>query len=603
MRQPNTASLSNLDLMEDSSLPKVSFRGISVRPCAEIHQQLQQELGVSYILSVILANRGIQSTEEAKVFLRPTLREGLPSPLLIKNISQAVDLILEYVFSKKKITIFTDFDVDGLTSGAQLVLFLKAMGANCDAYTPNRFTEGYGLSCEAINKLAITGTKILITVDCGISNNKEIAHAKSLGMRCIIIDHHQVPKTAPAADVIVDPAQDGCEFQEYRLSAAGLVWMLLIALKKQVDVRGGLEDIQVPDPKDFLDLAAIGTICDMVPLNKVNRIIASRGLEVVHKTTRPGLIALKENAGIRSYRPISGSSVAFALGPRINAAGRLNDASEVFELLTTGNIERARLIASKVEKLNTKRKALEATIRDVCVQQICADYGESLPFGFALYGEDFHIGVIGIVAQRIVEMFHRPAAVMGPSEVRIGGKVKTIVKGSVRGIQGFNVADVLETVKPVLISGGGHAAAGGFSLELENVPKFQQAFIDAAEATLRAKDLTKNYIVDLEVQLEELSFSLAEELQQLAPFGIGNPTPLFLLRNVEIDSVAPLARNHARTRIKSKQMAVNAVAWGFLGHPLLQKGQIADVVCSADINTYNGLSSLQLEIKEILPTS
>lgn len=605
----------SIDTIQDFCA-KISYRGNCPRPASDLISSLQSSLKISYITAVILANRGIKSVSDAEDFLYPTLRNSLPSPNSIKNIDSVVNLIIDSILQKLKITIYTDFDVDGLTSGAQLLLFLRSMGGKCEVYTPSRFSEGYGLNEEAIKKLHITGTNLLITVDCGVSSVKEIALAKRLGIRCIIIDHHIPSAEVPNADAMINPAQGGCGFQDYALCASGLVWMLIIAISSYVksnhlnsnrsdsNCLDGLTSIKAP--KDFLDLAALGTICDMVPLNKVNRLIALRGLEAIQKTSRPGMLALKETSGIRNHTAVSGTSIAFGIGPRINASGRLGATSEIFDLLITEDQDKAKRIAKKIESINTKRKAIEERMKDDCIKRILSEYGDNIPSAFAIYEENFHIGVIGIVAQRMVEMFNRPAAIMGISNEidHVNFKKHTtnsaVIKGSVRGIRGFNVADVLHSLQDILISGGGHAAAGGFSLHLDKLCEFKARFIQAANDCLKSEDFLRSLSVDIELNLDEISFGLAKELELLAPHGIGNPSPLFLCKRVEIESVSPLGRNHVRVNILHSGNTINAVAWGFLGHPLMRKGAKIDIIFAIHINTYSGLSSLQLEIKDIL---
>ncbi len=563
---------------------------------------LRAELGLSAIAARVLIARGIVAVEQARAFLNPSLRDHIPSPSAIKNIDAAAAMILDSIQSGEEITIYTDFDVDGVSSGSQLFLYLRALGARVSTYTPNRFTEGYGLVLPAVEKLARAGTKLLITVDCGISSHAEFALAKRLGMKGIVVDHHE-PHGLPPADIIVNPAQEGCPFREHKLAAAGLVWMLLIVLRqhaRQREFKGADgKPVVPPDPKDFLDLAALGTICDMVPLIGVNRVIAQRGIEAMKQTTRAGMVALKNVAGADSKFTFGAGQVSFQLGPRINAAGRLSDASEVVQLLTTSDSVRANTIAQAIDRLNDRRKTVEEGCKDECIRAVLANPALRDRGAYAMFGENYHIGVIGIVAQRLVEQFYKPAAVMAPGELTKGGKTIPVIKGSVRSIKGFHVAEALQALAPHLLSHGGHAEAGGFSLLPEKLGEFQDAFIDLAERMISPEQRRRRWTADLEVQLGEIDFDVVNELQLFAPFGVGNPSPLLVSRGVTIESVTSLKQKHVRVRLSCGGYHHGGVGWSKQGHPLLRKGERVSVLYTPELNTYQGVSTVQLNIKEL----
>lgn len=561
-------------------------------------ESFRTKLGISEVCARILIARGISCPDEAAAFLSPTLKEHLPDPSKMMNSGRAAELILDHVLEKNKITVFHDFDVDGLTAGAQLTEFLRALGGDVRCYVPNRITEGYGLSIAGVDAILEAGTNLLVTVDCGVSNVREIAYAKDKGLDVIVLDHHE-PAELPPADVIVDPAQDGCPFQEYRLAAAGVVWMLLIELRKNALARGVASD-KIPNPKNFLDLAALGTICDMVPLTKLNRLIAYRGIELMKKTTRVGLRALMEVAGVYQKPRFGAGQVSFALGPRINAAGRLDDASHVGELFATNDKTKAKKLAQKIDRFNTQRRSLEEQVKRSCLDTIKSDEQALACPALAVFGEDYHQGVIGIVAQRLVEEFHRPAAVMAPAEIEHEGKRIKIAKGSVRSIKGFHVAEVLHSMNDLLLSGGGHAAAGGFSVELDRLDEFRSAFISEASKRLSLEDLSREIKADVVSTLSACDFTLAEELHRLAPFGIGNSSPTLVSENLTVDSAQPLADRHLRMRLSDGRESRPAVAWGFLGHPKARKGQQVTAIYQLEINTYQGVSSVQLNIKALL---
>ena len=558
-------------------------------------------LKLSPITIKILVSRGIVDEAQARAFLVPSLREHIPDPHAIKNIESAAEMILDSVSKKERITVYCDFDVDGTSAGAQLYLFLRALGANVGTYTPSRFVEGYGLVSSAVERLAANGTQLLITADCGINSHNELRLARKLGMKSIVVDHHLPSGEAPA-DIVVDPAQEGCPFQEYKLAAAGLVWMLLIVLRKRAAalVEAGMLKLPgaLPDPKDYLDLAVLGTVCDMVPLVGLNRVIASRGIEALKRSTRAGITALKNVAGVAANPKFGAGHVAFNLGPRINAAGRLGDANEVIELLTTDDSLKAKSIAERIDRLNEKRKAIEEEVRLQCIERILTEKLTDSA-AFALYGKTFHVGVIGIAAQRIVEQFYRPTAVMAPGEVTIRGKAVPVIKGSVRSVKGFHVADTLHKLSGLLLSGGGHAEAGGFSVLPDKLEEFSTKFIEHAAEQLGTAVPERKRYADAEVMLGQVNFDLVNELSSLAPFGVGNPSPLLVASQVEIESVTSLSAGHLRLILRGGGSQIVGMAWGMQGHPLLKKGAEINIAFIPELNSYRGITSVQLNIQEI----
>ena len=570
-----------------------------------LNELRKENLTLSKPLAEVLTCRGFSEPAKVKDFLSPTLKNNLPNPFTMLGAIKAAEILADAVISKnskpKKITIFTDFDVDGISSGAQLLLFLHEIGASVSSYTPNRFTEGYGLSAEAVKKIAANGAEILVTVDCGISNKKELLLAKKLGLETVVIDHHQVLEM-PEAGAIINPCQEGCPFHSYQLSAAGLVWMFLLVLRKGIlehkDFISFKEEVlkgdELPNPKDFLDLAALGTICDMVPLSGPNRLIALRGLEALTKSERPGLKSLIEVSGVKIKDNFSSGQVSFMLGPRINAAGRVGEGKDVIELLSTKNPHNAKSIAQKIELQNKKRQKLEKEGLKTSLfkaEQHINDYGISV------FDESFHLGVIGIIAQRLVQKFHKPAIVMAPASK----EEKDLIKGSVRSVKAFDVAASLGKLSEYLISFGGHRAAGGFSLKRENLADFEKAFLELTQATLSAEDLVPLVTADTELLFKTIDFNLVEALKKLEPFGTGNPAPVFLSKNISVDSVRTLASEHLKLQLSSSGRKLTAVAWKFAGNPLLQKDRVLDIAYAIEVNQWKGISNLQLNIKEVWP--
>ena len=554
---------------------------------------IAKRFGLHPVVAEILVNRGIYTEQEVKVFLNPSLKDNLPDPAAMKNADLAAEIIFDAIDKNEPITIYSDYDVDGLTSCAQLLLFLKALGAHVDSYVPNRFIDGYGLSDYAIQKIVSGNTKLLITVDCGITNVEQISFAKRHGIRALVLDHHQPGKVLPMADAIVNPAQEGCEFKEQKLAAAGVVWMLLIQLRSRALKNGR---IGVPDPKSFLDLAAIGTICDMVPLKGLNRLIAKRGIEAIKKSSRVGIKVLREVAGVASDSVFGCSQISFALGPRINAAGRLGDASNVITLLTTENESVARKIASQIDRLNTERKQIEERVKEACIATINSK-GE-IPAAFAIFADSFHVGVIGIAAQRLVENFYKPAAVMAYGDQMVRGEIVKVIKGSVRSVPGFHVSQALAKISDVFINHGGHESAGGFSLLPENLEKFRHLFVELAAQTFGDNPPENQTFADVEVDFTQVNIDLVDQLELLAPFGVGNPAPVLVSSNVEVITSSPIGANHLKLRLKQNQSVRDCLAWNQIANPILRKGKILKIAYRPQLNLFNGIANLQLHLKD-----
>ncbi|RMG44183.1 MAG: hypothetical protein D6719_02320, partial [Candidatus Dadabacteria bacterium] len=350
----------------------IAHKGIKLREQRkDIAEKIEKEFKLSSVASRILAARGFEPNADLKNYLAPTLKNGLPDPRGLKNLKEACALIREVADSDGKIAVCCDFDVDGLSGGAELHHFLRSCGIDSKVFVPDRFTHGYGLNSDMVKEIARDGFSLLITVDYGTTNEKELSEARAAGLKAIVIDHHHVGDHNPPCDVFINPNQKGCGFADATLCAAGLVWYLLVGLSK------ALPQAKSISVKDYLDLAALGTICDMVPLRGANRVIAKRGLEMLERTARPGLMALKNVAGIQ--KEVQCSHVSFGIGPRLNAAGRMIHGELVIELLTTEDSRKAEKLARKLNKLNQERQDTEARIKEISVKRVQA--GEELPWG------------------------------------------------------------------------------------------------------------------------------------------------------------------------------------------------------------------------------
>lgn len=562
---------------------KLAYKLIKLRTQHQDHASaIEKKFKVSPVASRVLAARGFKPDEILRHYLSPTLKEGLPEPGKLKGLKEACALVKEIAENGGRVAICSDFDVDGLSGGAQLCHFLNAARIHAKVFVPDRFEDGYGLNEKMVQTIAEQGYKLLITIDYGTTNTKELALAKKLGLATIVVDHHHVGDHKPPSDVFINPNQRGCGFADRILCASGLTWYFIMGLRqkiptaKEIDVRG------------YLDLACLGTICDMVPLIGANRVIAKRGLEILAQSQRPGILALKNTIGIKDS--VSCFDVSFGIGPRLNAAGRMVHGDVVIDLLTTPDLSAAQRIAKELNALNLKRQDTEQAVKAMAMEEI-QERG-SIPSALVVWDESFHTGVIGIVAQRLVESFYRPAVVLGADK-------EGIFKGSVRGVKGFSVVEALAAVSEHLIKYGGHEGAGGLSVAAENLEAFAEAFTQECEA--RLEHLAKSPVAeaDTEATLEEISLELVQELKAFAPFGVGNPGPLLLLKGVTITDVKVLKDTHLKIIMSDGKRLLTGMLWRQPEHPAIAKGNKVNVVCRPDINNFQGVTSLQATIEAV----
>ncbi|MFM1847356.1 MAG: hypothetical protein RL417_830 [Pseudomonadota bacterium] len=547
----------------------------------DLAEALASGYGLAPVTGRILAARGFKNDVGLKNFINPSLKDSLPEPSGLKNLDGACALIKKTIDSGGSVAICCDFDVDGLSGGSQVFHFLKSLGVKTQVFVPDRFEDGYGLNEGMIRDIADQGFALVVTIDYGTTNKTELTLARELGLKTIVIDHHHVVENPPA-DIFVNPNQKGCGFADKILCAAGLAWYLVVALRR------ALPQAQEIDVRRYLDLACLGTICDMVPLIGANRTIAKRGLEELSVSERVGLQALKNVMGVKGA--VGCSDVSFGIGPRLNAAGRMVHGDLVIELLTTTDSKKAASIAERLNKLNLERQEAENEVKEIAVRMIHAA-GE-LPSGIVVWEPDFHTGVIGIVAQRLVEIFYRPAAVMGIDK-------DGIYKGSVRGIKGLSVVDTLAAVGKHLIKFGGHEGAGGFSVAIEKVEEFAAAF--DAECARRLKKIeTSPYVEgDTEVTLSEVDLRLIDELERFAPFGMGNPSPVVVVRGVRVQDVRVLKEAHLKATFTDGKRTIAGLLWRHTTHPALTVGNTVDIAFKPDSNRFNGNIEVQAHLQAV----
>ncbi|HEY6999576.1 MAG TPA: single-stranded-DNA-specific exonuclease RecJ, partial [Candidatus Binatia bacterium] len=517
-----------------------------------------------------------------------SLREDLPSPFEMIDMEPAVARLVRAIEDKEQIGIWGDYDVDGTTGASLLVCFLRALGAQPIYYVPHRIEEGYGLNTAGLRRLKERGVELVVTVDCGISNAIEIAAAREFGLDIIVIDHHQPPPELPRALAVVNPHRKDCSFPDKGLCAAGLAFYVVIALRAKLR-EGGWFPNGALDIRPYLDIVTLGTIADMVPLRGVNRTLLRRGLQELSASSRPGVIALKKIAGIPDG-DVSAGQVGFRLGPRINAAGRVDYGIKVVELLTTESNETAGRIAQELEAHNIERRAVEAAVLEQALACATAMMDGGGCHSLVLAGAGWHAGVLGIVASRIVEKFCRPTVVIG-FEGDQG-------KGSARSIRGFHLVQGFQYCAEHLEKFGGHEYAGGLSIKAAKLERFAEAFEKFARQALMPDDLLPLLEVDAELQFSEVDLGLLRQLDVLKPFGVGNPEPLFVTFGAEICERRTFASG-VRYRLRQAGRVISGVVFGAPDEIPGAPGELLDVAYRLSQNEWNGTSTAELRLADL----
>jgi len=493
------------------------------------------------------------------------------------------------VRSHEAVTLYGDYDVDGVCSTALLSTVLNQLGLEVRTYIPHRLEEGYGLNLPAIEKLAAEGTKLLVTLDCGITSHAEIARARALGLDVIVVDHHAVPETMPPALAVLNPLQPGCDYPTKWLCAAGVTFNLCMGLRKTLRESGFFATRPEPNLKAHLDLVALATVADVVPLTGANRIFVRHGLEQLTEARRPGVRALKEVAGLAGAEVTAGQ-VGFRLGPRINAAGRLDDASVGLKCLLAKDYDTALPLARALDAANAERQQIEkAMLHEALVQA-----GEAVQRGakgLVLASEGWHPGVVGIVASRVVEHFHRPTILIGVYD--------GMGKGSARSIEGFHLYDAIKSVSGSLARFGGHRAAAGLSIEPKHLPKFRADFEAVANERLTDADLVPRLRLDAVVQPEELDEAAVAALEKLAPFGMGNPEPVLALRRQRtsprvLDSKTPGEPGHLKLTVEAAPR-LDVIGFRLAHKASLTRGPV-DLAFKVGVDEFRGVRRVALRL-------
>ncbi|CAB9492764.1 single-stranded-DNA-specific exonuclease RecJ [Alteromonas macleodii] len=528
--------------------------------------------------------------------------KGLTHFNVLKGMPQAAQILANAVVQNKRVIIVGDFDADGATSTSVCILALRAMGYhNVDFLVPNRFDFGYGLSVPIVDEAAKLGAEVIVTVDNGISCIDGVTHAKSLGMQVVVTDHHLPGDTLPPADAIVNPNQPGCEFPSKNLAGVGVAFYIMLALKAELQQQGYFEKVGIAPPNlaSLLDIVAVGTVADVVVLDKNNRILVHQGLQRIRAgKCRPGIKALVEVAN-RDCAHLTSTDLGFVVGPRLNAAGRLDDMSQGIACLLEDETIQARMIAAELDALNKERREIETGMKaqaETVLEQMALDEGD-MPSALVVYREDFHQGVIGIVAGRLKEKYLKPVIAFAHQD-------DIVIKGSARSIPGVHIRDVLDEVNTrypgVIEKFGGHAMAAGLSLPVAKLPDFEQAFVDVARTHMEKLDGNHALLSDGDLSSEELCLPFAHLLRQAGPFGQGFESPLFDGEFTLLDQRL-VGQKHLKMVLKSDGASeVDAIAFNIdlkaWPNAMVKRVHIA---YRLDINVFRGQETVQLIIEQI----
>lgn len=542
--------------------------------------EICERYNLNKVIGKIIINRHVVNDEDVRIFITPT-RDDFHDPFLFKGMDIAVERIIKAINNKEKILIYGDYDVDGITSTTVLKKYLMDRGISVDTYIPNRLHEGYGLNKNAIDTIKERNIDLIITVDCGISAIEEVDYAVSLGMDVIVTDHHEVGEKLPNALAVIDAKRKDNTYPFRSLAGVGVVFKLIQALSIKLEIK----------PEEYLkylDLVCVGTISDIVPLEGENRTIAKLGLMLIKVTRNLGLRELIKSSG---YKEIDSNTISFGVAPRINACGRMGHEEKSLKLFLAEDLESATKITKELNEYNTLRQSTEKAIYEEAIQEIDRNHLDEKN-SIVLGGKGWHHGVIGIVSSKVTDKYYKPSILLSFED--------DIAKGSGRSVPGFDLYEGLTKCEDLLEKYGGHSMAVGLTLKKENLEKFKERFEQIAKEK-NIKELVPIIYIDDELKLKDINMDLVKGLSILEPFGEANKVPLFLIRNLKIDSIRALSEGrHLKLTLRDENFVINAIGFelGYLAEEY-RIGDRIDVVGTLEINSFNGFRSIQINMKDI----
>ncbi len=548
--------------------------------------ELANQLHDHPIIATLLYQRGIDTVAAAQAFLHDAYPSGLHDPMLMRGMPEAAARIAHAIAEGELMAVYGDFDTDGVTAVTLLTQALSAMGGRILPYIPHRTREGYGLNDTAIEHLVADGVRLLITVDCGVSNVAEVERANELGLDVIVTDHHHPPAILPPALAVVNPKQSGCPYPYKQLVGVGIAFKLVQALFKMGFRLGNLRG------RDLLDVVALGTVTDMGPLNGENRVLVKIGIDSINTTRRPGLKALIDAAGLHQGA-IDSTAIGFMLGPRINAAGRLDDAVRAYELLLAEDLAAAETLANELNRTNRERQELTRQVQAAAREQAEAA-GKHQQRIVVIDGEDYPAGVVGLVAGKLVEQWGRPVLLIERGERES--------RGSARSVAGFSIIEALTTCEDLFIRFGGHSMAAGFTIANERIPELEQRLHELADARLTDEMLIPSITIDAEIDLSAVDWTLHAALTQLEPFGQANPSPMLMSRRVQVQGAWARGSDGQHLKLllnREGQAPIDAIAFrlGHLAEPLRRHPWI-DLAYTIEVNEWNDQRKIQLNVRD-----
>ncbi|MBW2705891.1 MAG: single-stranded-DNA-specific exonuclease RecJ [Deltaproteobacteria bacterium] len=563
------------------------------QPDPDVVDKMSRDLGYHPITAAVLVNREISTLSDAQDFLNTSLNNLRP-PFSLRDMEAAVNRIHKAIISNEKILIFGDYDVDGVTSVVILLNFLRYAGADVSYYIPHRIAEGYSIQPGHITQYVRPNQfDLIITADCGAGSHQAVEAANRFNIDVIVTDHHNISEDIPPALAVINPKRHDCHAGLQNLAGVGVAFFLLICLRTRLREMGFWDKRPEPNLKEYCDLVALGTVADMVPLIEENRILSKTGLELINTGHRPGLTALLEASAIRN-QTLSAEDIAFRLAPRLNAAGRMDHAARAVDLLIAEDIDAANKTAHTLNLLNRKRQDLEKGILADIERFIDKNSSLLRLRSLVLYQQGWHAGVLGIVASRMMRTYHRPVVLISLQD--------GTGKGSARSVEGLNIYDALTACGPFLEGFGGHAMAAGLQIREENIADFQNAFESEIQRTSSPETLVPAIQIDSELDVGAISDDLLDELELLMPFGVGNPEPLFLARDVKVISSKIVGQNHRRmvlSQTSGYATATIAAIHFNVNDDDAKKFHFDQMVFRLHWNRWNGKKTAQIVVEDL----
>jgi single-stranded-DNA-specific exonuclease len=551
----------------------------------QLTAKFKSTFNISESVSRVMVNRGIKDVEEAEIFLYPTLGK-IPHPSLMKDLCSGVARIILALKNKEKIVVYGDYDADGITACAVITIFLKNIGADVSYYLPDRIKEGYSLNKEAVSELSECGVNLIITVDCGISDYEIVEFGKNLGLDFIITDHHLPPSKIPEAVAVINPKRTDCKFPFNDLAGVGVAFYLLIELRTQLRETGFFSDSEEPNLREYLDLVAIGTVADMMPLMGPNRVFVKYGLDEIRKTKRVGIKSLSKDIVSGS---IDARSISHRIAPRINAPGRMSSPLHSLELLMTMDEEKAAELTKMLNGENYKRQQEEERIIQSAIKML-----ESMEdrLCYVLYSPEWHQGVVGIVASKLLDRYNRPFFILTDEK-------NGLIRGSARSVDGFPLNTILDGLSHLLEEYGGHAMAAGLSLKKERLKDFSDSIELMAKDYISEKKLSKFFEIDCVLDVKEINDKFFDDLSLLEPFGCGNPQPVFIIKDVVVENARAVGNKekHLKLYLKKDNICFPCIGFFMYDSGITERASL-DILGVPKISEYNGTRKWDFHLKD-----